>query len=138
VQRSKLAVGDDAVELRDPAVYTEKFNLCTKEAHLDDPATRARIVAFVRALIEAAQRLKRDPRVAQTLVAQAAHLDIEIVRSAWPYFTYPGTLAPDLLEVFEAQEPWIAKTQRRTPRSRDALARLIDDSVLREALVTAP
>lgn len=137
VQRSKLAVGEDAIEFRDPAVYTEKFNLCTRQAHLDDPAIRPRIVAFLRALIEAAQRLKRGPQVAQALVAQAAKLDIETVRSAWPYLAYPGTLAPDLLEVFERQEPWIAKTQKRTPRSRETLAKLIDDSVLREALAAA-
>ena len=30
--------------------------------------------------------------------------------------------------------PWIAKVQGRAPRTRDALAKLIDDSVLREAL----
>ena len=29
VQSAKLAIGDDAIEFRDPAVYTEKFNLCT-------------------------------------------------------------------------------------------------------------
>jgi NitT/TauT family transport system substrate-binding protein len=136
VQRSKLAIGEDAVEFRDPAIYTEKFNLCTREAHLDDPAIRPRIVAFVRALIDAAQRLKREPDRAQRLVAKAAKLDIGIVRSAWPYLSYPGALAPDLLEVFEKQEPWIAKTQKRSPRSRDALAKLIDDSVLREALAS--
>jgi NitT/TauT family transport system substrate-binding protein len=138
VQRSKLAIGGDAIEFVDPSVYTEKFNLCTREAHLDDPAIRPLIVAFVRALIEAAHRLKREREVGQHLVAQAAKLDIEIVRSAWPYLIYPGALAPDLLEVFESQEPWIAKIQKRTPRSRDALSKLIDDSVLREARVSAP
>jgi hypothetical protein len=29
---------------------------------------------------------------------------------------------------------WIAKVQHRAPRTREALAKLIDDSVLREAL----
>jgi len=134
VERARLAIGGDAIEFRDPAVYTEKFNLCTKQANLDDPALRKKIVGFVKALVEAAQRLRREPEAGQRLVAEAAKLDVELVRSAWPYLNYPGTLAPDLLDVFERQEPWIAGIQKRAPRDRAALANLIDDSVLREAL----
>ena len=133
VQRAKVAIGADAIEFRDPAVYTEKFNLCTKQANLDDPAMRARIVAFVRTLITAAQRLKTEPEIAWRLVAKAAELDIETVRGSWPYFNYPGTLAADLLDIFGRQEPWIARVQGRAPRTREALAKLIDGSVLSEA-----
>ena len=134
VQRAKLAVGGDAVEFRDPDVYAEKFNLSTSQANLENPALRRRIVAFVRALIAAAQCLKEDPQSGWQLVARAAELDIETVKSAWPYLEYPGTLAPDLLDVFERQDMWIAQIEQREPRSRNALAKLIDDSVLREAL----
>jgi NitT/TauT family transport system substrate-binding protein len=133
VQRSKVALGADAIAFYDPAIYTEKFNLCTTQASLDDPAMRRRIVAFVRALITAARRLKVEPEIGWRLVAEAAKLDIETVRGSWPYFNYPGTLTPDLLDVFERQEPWIARVQGRAPRTREALARLIDGSVLSEA-----
>jgi len=133
--RARVAIGADAVEFRDPAVYTEKFNLCTRQANLDDPAMRARIVAFVRALIAAAQQLKAEPEIGWRLVAKAAQLDIETVRGSWPCFSYPGTLATDLLDTFERQEPWIAWIQGRAPRTRKALARLIDDSVWSEARV---
>lgn len=134
LENAKLAIGGDAIEFRNPAVYTEKFNLCTTQANLDNPVLRPRIVAFVRALIAATQRLKREPEDGWGLVAEAAELDIEIVRATWPYLDYPGTLAADLLDIFEQQDPWIAKIQGRAPRTRAALARLIDDSVLREAL----
>ena len=133
VQKAKVAIGSDAIEFCDPAVYTEKFNLCTRQANLDDPAMRARIVAFVRALITAAQRLKAEPEIGWRLVAKAAGLDIETVRGSWPCFNYPGTLAADLLDIFERQDAWIAKVQGRAPRTRDALAKLIDGSVVREA-----
>lgn len=133
VQRARLAIGSDAIEFYDPAVYTEKFNLCTKQANLDDPVLRQRIVAFVRSLIIAAQRLRVEPELGWRLVAKAAGLDIATVREAWPYFNYPGTLATDLLDIFARQEPWIAEVQGRAPRSRETLAKLIDDSVLREA-----
>jgi sulfonate transport system substrate-binding protein len=131
--RAKVAIGADAIEFRDPAVYTEKFNLCTRQANLDDPAMRARLVAFVRALITAARQLKSEPEIGWRLVAKAAQLDIDTVRGSWPCFNYPDTLATDLLDVFERQEPWIARIQGRAPRTREALARLVDDSVLREA-----
>ena len=132
-QRAKVALGADAIEFSNPAVYTEKFNLCTTQANLDDPVLRKRIVAFVRALITAAQRLKDDPQSGWRLVAQHANLDIDTVSGAWPRFKYPCTLAPELLDVFDRQEPWIAKIQGRAPRARDALAKLIDESVVREA-----
>ena len=135
VQRAKLSIASDAIEFYDPAVYTEKFNLCTTQANLDNRPLRQRIVAFVRALIAAVQRLKHEPQVGWGLVAQAAELDIETVSSAWPYLDYPGTLATDLIDIFERQDVWIAKVQGRAPRTRDTLSKLIDDSVLREALL---
>ena len=136
VQRAKVAIGDDAIEFRDPAVYTEKFNLCTTRANLDDPAMRPRIIAFVKALIAAAQRLKHEPETGWRLVADAAGLDVETVRGAWPCLHYPGTLATDLLDIFERQDAWIAQIENRPPRTRQALATLIDGSVLREALAS--
>ena len=135
-QRAKAAIGADAIEFCDPAVYTEKFNLCTRQANLDDPELRARIVAFVRALSAAARRLKAEPEAGWRLVAKAAQLDIETVRGAWPCFNYPGALATDLLDIFERQDVWIAGVQGRAPRAREALAKLIDASVSREASVT--
>ena len=133
VERAKAAIGGDAIEFRDPAIYTEKFNLCTTQANLDNPVLRRRIVVFVRALIEAAKRLQVEPEAGWRLVAKAADLDIETVRGSWPYLNYPGTLAADLLDIFERQDKWIARVQGRAPRNRETLARLIDDSVLREA-----
>ena len=133
-QRAKAALGADAIEFSDPAVYTEKFNLSTTQANLDNPELRKRIVGFVRTLITAAQRLKDDPQSGWRLVSQAAKLDIDTVSGAWPRFRYPGTLATDLLDVFDRQEPWIAKIQARPSRSRGTLAKLIDDSVVKEAL----
>ena len=133
VERARLALGPDAIEFYDPAVYTEKFSLCTRQANLDDPRLRPSIVAFVRALIAAARRLKVEPELGWRLVAKTADLDIETVCAAWPYFTYPGTLATDLLDIFVRQEPWIARTQHRAPRNREVLAALIDTSVVREA-----
>ena len=135
VQRAKIALGADAIEFYDPALYTEKFNLCTTQANLQDAAMRPRIVAFVRALIGASRRLRVEPEAGWRRVASTARLDLETVREAWPYFNYPGTLATDLVEVFLRQEPWIARLQKRSPRTRQELGALVDESVVREARV---
>jgi NitT/TauT family transport system substrate-binding protein len=46
---------------------------------------------------------------------------------------FPADFVPDLLDVLEEEEIWVAKERDRTPRSREQLAGLIDRSVLEEA-----
>ena len=107
-ERAKVALGANAIELYDPAVYTEKFNLSTTQANLDDPVMRPRIVAFVRALVTAAKRLKDDPQSGWKLVAETAQLDIDTVSgsslavaSTWANLVYvasSGSLPLALVE----------------------------------------
>lgn len=135
IERARRAIGDDAIEFSDPAIYSERFSLCTTQALLDDSAVRPVIVAFVRALIAATERLQREPQFAQALVAQAAELDMETVEASWPYLTFPGTLVADLLDTLVPVDAWLAKETGRSGRSREQLSQLIDDSVRREALL---
>ncbi len=132
-QKAKLAIGEDAIEFCNPAVYHELFSLCTTEANLKDAALRKKIVAFVRAVVDATQQLQRDQAEAMHLVAQAAELDIESVRNSWPYLTYPATLPADLIDVLANADVWVAKETGREARSRDELSKLVDASVLCEA-----
>lgn len=134
MQRAVNAIGADAIVFCDPAVYSERFNLCSTQAILDDPALRRKIVAFVRALIAATDELQRAPSEAQRLVAQAAGLEIETVKDAWPYLTYPARLSPELADILLPVDEWVAKETGRAPRTRGELAKLIDGSVLREAI----
>jgi NitT/TauT family transport system substrate-binding protein len=128
------AIGDDAIEFHDPAVYRELFNLNTRAAHLEDPVMRARIVDFVRALIEAAALIEESPEIAWPLVAARSGLDEALVARVWRHHAWPATLPPDLLDVLVEEEQWLARQANRSPRSRDQLAELIDSSVLEEAL----
>lgn len=133
VARAQKLIGADAIEFYDPAVYTEKFSLCTTQGNLDDKAMRPRIVGFARALIEAARHLRVDPQPGWDLVAQRTGLAPETIRDAWAYYTWPATLATDTLDFCTAIEAWIAALAKRPARDRDALAGLIDDSVVKEA-----
>ena len=134
MQRAVNRIGADAIVFCDPAVYSERFNLCTTQAHLDHPALRPKIVAFVRALIAATDELRRAPSEAQRLVAQAAELDIETVKDSWPYLTYPARLSPELADILLPVDSWVAKETGRAPRTLGELAKLIDGGVLREVL----
>ncbi len=47
---------------------------------------------------------------------------------------FPVKIIPDMLDVLEVEEAWVAANMNRAPRSRAELAKLIDYSVLEEAL----
>ena len=134
LQRAQDALGADAIEFMDPGVYREQFSLFTTQANLKDPQMRQRIVAFTRSLIDASARIRQHPHEVWPLVSQATKHELKTIERAWPHHNYPGTLMDDLLDVLVQQEVWVARETGRKPRTRDALAPLIDSSVLEEAL----
>lgn len=133
VENAAAAIGADAVEFSDPAVYRELFNLNTTAAALADPVRRRKIVAFTAALLDASAQIRARPDLAYPLVAAASGYDRGLIARAWKHGTYPGILVPDLLDVMVAEELWLAAADKRPPRPRAVLAALIDTSVLAEA-----
>jgi NitT/TauT family transport system substrate-binding protein len=134
IELAAEAVGADAIEFQDRSVYRELFNLNTTAAALADPAKRREIVAFVRALIAATERIATEPAVAWPLVSARTGYDIALIERVWHHEGYPGTLASDLLDVLVEEDVYIARERNRAPRTRAELAALIDTSVLEEAL----
>ncbi len=128
------ALGDDMVELSGAGLYRELFNLNSTATALADPAKRARIVGFVRAIIAATASLKADPRAAQALVAQTGDFTADEVDRSWQHLAFPAALPADLIDVLVEEEKWLAAQDRRTARGRDDLAKLIDPSILKDAL----
>lgn len=133
-ENAAQALGDDAIVFGGHGVYRELFNLNTTAQRLADPEARARIVRFIRAIIDASADLRRDPARAQALVVERGGFDPQDVVESWEHHGWLAGVAPDLLDVMERQEIWLAARDGRTPRSREALARLIDTSVYEEAL----
>jgi sulfonate transport system substrate-binding protein len=134
IERAAEMVGDDAIEFQDRRVYRELFNLNTTAANLANPAKRAEIVAFVRALIRASARIAEQPQEVWPLVAASTGYDMALIEKVWHHEGYPGTLVPDLLDVMVEEDVFVARERNRAPRTRAELAKLVDDSVLREAL----
>jgi len=133
-------LGDDAIEFSGKGIYRELFNLNTTAAQLADPVQRRRIVEFVRSVLRATKQLHVDPQPAWSAVAKSAGYDEAVVARTWHHHRYPGALVPDLLDVLEDEEKYLARgvQPQRTPRSRAELAKLIDTSVLEEALAGHP
>jgi ABC-type nitrate/sulfonate/bicarbonate transport system substrate-binding protein len=132
-------LGDDAIEFSGKGIYREIFNLNTTAAQLADPVQRQRIVEFVRSVLKSTKQLHADPRFAWTAVAKSAGYDESVVARTWHHHRYPGAIVPDLLDVLEDEEKYLARSApQRTPRSRAELAKLIDASVLEEALAGHP
>ncbi|TGX54422.1 ABC transporter substrate-binding protein [Sphingomonas gei] len=127
-------LGNDLVIFAGDGAYREMFNLNTTAANLADPAKRRRMVAFVRALIETAAQIRRDPAGAQALVAATAGFTADEVGRSWATLAFPAALPADLLDILVEEERWLAAQDRRAPRSREVLSHLIDTSIYAEAL----
>jgi NitT/TauT family transport system substrate-binding protein len=132
-QRSIEAAGRDALVLQNRGSYREHFNLNTTVASLNDPAKRAAIVNFVRALDRASASIRRRPASQWPLVSEKINLSAQTISRTWREFSFPASLPRDLGDVLTEEEAWAAAVQQRQPRTRSAVERLIDDSIWREA-----
>jgi NitT/TauT family transport system substrate-binding protein len=131
-EQSVKALGADALVLDGPD-YRERFDLNTTATSLAEPAKRAVIADVVRAIIRTSRTVRERPQDVQPVIAAKLGLPVETVAASWRLFRFPASLPDDLLDAMVEQEPWMAKNQNRAPRPREALAALIDASVLRDA-----
>ena len=131
--RAVMAVGDDAVVLQDKTVYRELFNLNTSAKVLADPAKRKAVVEFLRSLITATERLQAKPQDFWPYISTRVTHPVDLLEKSWPELRFTNGIVPDLLNVLEEEEKWVAKERNRTPRTRAQLSTLIDASLLEEA-----
>jgi sulfonate transport system substrate-binding protein len=127
-------LGKDAIVFQDRRVYREVFNLHARAPDLADPHKRRSIVAFVRAVADATKALKSDPKRYWPHVSSITGFSVEEIGWGWPEMEFPVKIVPDMLDVLEVEEGWVAKVNNRAPRSRQELAKFIDESVVKEAL----
>jgi NitT/TauT family transport system substrate-binding protein len=103
---------------------------------LADPSKRRSIVAFVRAVADATEALNDDPEPHWPHVSSVTGFTTEEISWGWPEMEFPVRIVPDMLDVLEVEDVWVAKERNRAPRSREELARFIDTSVVEEALAS--
>jgi sulfonate transport system substrate-binding protein len=129
-------LGEDAIVLQDRGVYREAFNLNARASDLADPIKRRAIVRFVRAVADASKALKKNPAPYLPGISSVIGFSVEQIGRGWPETEFPVHIIPDMLDVLEVEEQWLAKGANRTPRSRAELAKFIDRSVVEEALAS--
>jgi sulfonate transport system substrate-binding protein len=127
-------LGEDAIVFQDRSVYREVFNLHARAGDLADPAKRKSIVEFVRAVAKATEALKANPEEYWPHVSSITGFTVEEIGKGWPEMEFPVEIIPDMLDVLVEEEPWIAQQQKREPRPREELEKIIDRSVVAEAL----
>jgi sulfonate transport system substrate-binding protein len=127
-------LGDDAIVFQERSVYREVFNLHARASDLADADKRRSIVTFVRAVADATAALKAGPEPYWPHVSSVTGFTTEEIGWGWPEMEFPVHIVPDMLDVLEVEESWVARASNRTPRSRAELARLIDSTVVEEAL----
>jgi sulfonate transport system substrate-binding protein len=132
-QDSIAALGDDAIVFQEPRVYRELFNLNTTAGVLGDPATRRALVDVVRAVVAASGDVRARPAEVRPLLSSRINVPQATIATVWRHFRFPGSLPRDLLDVLTEEEQWVAARQKRAPRGRAQLERLIDGSVIDEA-----
>ena len=131
-------IGSDAIEFQDRSVYREIVNLHSTVETLAKPEKRRGIVAFVRSLMQAQQQFRDEPAKAKARVIKALNMDAALLDKVWHNEQWLGTLVPDIRDVLLEEEVWVAAQTGRTPRSREQLAPLVDDSIMKDALAGLP
>lgn len=134
-ENAAQVLGDDLIEFDGHGVYRELFNLNSTAENLADPAKRARIVRFIRAILDASVEIRRDPARAQELIVESGDFDPRDVEDSWEHHAWIAAVPDDMLDVLEKQEQWLAARDNRPARAREELSRLIDTSAYEEALV---
>ena len=127
-------LGKDAIVLQDRKVYREAFNLNARASDLANPEKRRAIVAFVRAVADASKALNKNPKPYLDHISSVIGFSVEEIGWGWPETRFPVKIIPDMLDVLETEEQWVAKANNRAPRPRAELAKFIDRSVVEEAL----
>lgn len=127
-------LGKDAIVLQDRKVYREAFNLNARATDLADADKRRAIVRFVRAVADATKALKKNPKPHLPHISSVLGFSEEQIGWGWPETEFPVHIIPDMLDVLETEEVWLAGVSNRAARSRVELAQFIDRSVVKEAL----
>jgi NitT/TauT family transport system substrate-binding protein len=132
-EKAVAALQQDVTIFQDNRMYREYFSVYSSTAVLGNPRRRQELVAFVRAVLAAVAELKRQPEPHFPVIARTVNQSVDWVSRSWRHHAFPAALPKELLDVMVEEERWVAKNQKREPRSRTALQAFIDTSVLAEA-----
>ena len=128
-ENARVVLGNDVVVLQDASAYIEQFNLNARTDVLANPTKRSALVMLVREIARASERLRKKPPALISSLSAKIDLSEKTVLAVWPQFSFPATISPRLRGALVDVEPWVAATQKRSPRASSELTALIDSTV---------
>lgn len=132
-ERARIALGSNAIEFAKGDGYRELYSLSARASTLTDPKKRRKVVAFLKRVIAGCRESAQAPeRVQAALSARTGHATA-LIAASWKHHRFPCALPADLVDIMVREEAWLAARDKRTPRSREEIARLVDPSLLAEA-----
>lgn len=132
-ERARAALGSDAIEFSKDSGYRELYSLSARSSTLADPQKRRQVVAFLKRVIAGCRESVRAPkRVQAALSARTGH-ETALIAASWKHHRFPCALPTDLVDIMVREEAWLAERDKRAPRPREEIARLVDPSLLAEA-----
>ncbi|KAL2149711.1 hypothetical protein VTH82DRAFT_8363 [Thermothelomyces myriococcoides] len=127
--------GGNAVVFQNASVYREVYSLYSTESKLADPAARARIVEYVRALNQTYEVYRAAGHDIYAEVGALVGVDTDVLAAVWPHHAWgPGSLGEDLLDYLQAEDQYLSRVDNRAQFSRADLERFVDASIYEEAL----
>jgi NitT/TauT family transport system substrate-binding protein len=132
-QNAVAVLGSDAVEFSGKGIYREGFSFYSSTDVLNDPRRRKELVAFVRAMFSATKDITARPAQFFPLISQVTKHPVEQIARSWEHHAFPLVIPSDMLDVVTEEEKWIARTQKREPKTRAQLQTYFDGSILEEA-----
>ncbi|KAK4644037.1 hypothetical protein QC761_301200 [Podospora bellae-mahoneyi] len=135
-----LQLGIDAlptgqtVVFQDRKVYREIYNLHSTKEKLADKKKRKEIVVFLKNLIKAQSVFEEEPEKVYARVSAAVNVRVPLLEKVWRVHDWSGGIPEDLVDVLGEEEKYVARVDNRAASSREHVAKMVDGSVLVEAL----
>lgn len=128
-------LGDDAVVFQNASLYREIYSLYSTEEKLADPAIRADIVDFVRALEQTREVYNNPTADLYAEVAPWIDMDADLLEDVWDEHLWTGNWddwAEDFVEYLIEEDVYLAREDNRESIPRADIEAFLDTSVLDE------
>ncbi len=105
----KHLLGDNGILFFDEDIYTETFNLASKQ---DFVTKNPEIIKqLIRAVVKAQEFVKNHPKEAQEIMARVTNKTPELIKEVWNSFSFNVTLDQTILITLEDEARWAIKNK---------------------------
>ncbi len=92
IENSRRSLGDDAITFFDPEVYLGYMHIAVRRNWATEH--REEVKAFLRAVKRAGEFVAANPSEAQAIVAEKVAMNLDLVKSIWPLFSFGLSMDP--------------------------------------------